>query len=263
MSPETLRVPLDLAWASELGAFLRTQMDGAPAPEDLEGGAQGVLQAGYARDAGLLAYAEGHPLAEVRVLLRRSAEYTLAVFQARVDPDEAGDASGASLTNSRRGREALELALACGAVDLARALAPLVWDPPGAGYLGPGSVVCTAEEQATAYALRDLLLGCPSDALAEVRSVAVVSRSEADRLAVLSALACGDHARFAWALSELHRCHLDRVRHPGRLDDLEDLLDLPALAYAALGRHIFPDPVPLPADAFLPLDLGTPDPELP
>lgn len=260
MFPETPRVPLNQAWARELKAFLQAQMDGAPAPEATFNQVQAIFQSGYVRDLGLLRYAEGAPLAEVRDLLRRSAAYLLEVFRLRENAPEDGHSS---LTHSGRGSEAMELALACGALDLARAVAPLVRDPEDASYLGPDSVVCTPEEQGLAYALRDLLLGRPEESLAQIRALQDLDRGQSERAALLSALAREDAQTFSWALQELHTRHLDQVGHPGPLDTLEDLLDLRTLAFAAMGNQVFPALKPLSADPFLPLDLCRAGAEVP
>lgn len=264
MLPETPRVPVDLAWAEELKVFLHAQLAEAPAPNSIEGQVQGVFLAGYCRDLALVRYAEGGPIDEVRALLRRSSEFHFEVFKLRgIDhtapvADRAAQSDDRSLTNSRRGLQAMEVALACGALDLARALAPWIWDAPDASYLGPGSVVCTPEEQHLAYALRDLLLDRFEEGLREIHALPALPPEQEDRATILTALLKADPPVFAWALGELHTFHLDQVGHPGTLDTLEDLLDIPTLAYAVLGRNRLPDLNPLPSDAFLPLELPFP-----
>jgi hypothetical protein len=257
LPPDTLRVPVDCTWAKELAEFLRAQLKDAPAPQDVEGQIQAALLAGYCRDLGLLRYAEGAGLDDVRRLLRASAECTLAVFRLRdADPDSAD----LSLTNSRRGLHAMELALSCGASDVAGALAPLIWDPPGASYLGPDSVVCTPEDQRLAYALRDILLHRVEKGGEELHALKPADRGQEIRASLLTALTGGDETRFSQALAESHAFHLkrvemDQIMNGDGLKDLDDLLDVPTLAYLSLGISRMAG-LGLPAqDAYLPVEL--------
>lgn len=271
---EFRRVPVDVAWARDLDAFVNAAIGEVPPPEELEDQAQGALAAGYHRDRGLLRYAEGAPLDEVRAAFRRATEYTLALFRLRAprEPWQPADDVDESLTNSRRALEALELALACGAHDLATALAPLVWDPPDATYIGPSSVVCTPEEQRLAYALRDLLANDgandgASDGASDVVNMLPdtewhTSLQRARGWALVSVAAHDSHA-LALAIAALREAHRAAVRarlaEIGTLDRLDLLLDVPSLAYAAFGRaHL--GYVPLPdADAYFPRGLARDD----
>ena len=267
MSPEKLRVPLDTAWAEELEGFLRGQMKDAPGPDSIEDQAQAVFLAGYCRDLGLLRYAEAARLEEVRQLLRRSTQYTLEVFRMREAGQDEDPPSDLSLTNSRRGLDAMELALASGALDLAKTLAPLIWDPPGASYLGPGSVVCTPEDQHLGYALRDILTGRSEEALGELNAPPSEPDPDLDdeaepdpdherRAPALRSLLSGDASEATQALAASHAAFLQRVEGRGPLGKLEDLMDVPTVAYAALGRSRYPK-VRLPKqDPYLPLELA-------
>jgi hypothetical protein len=257
-----MRVPVDEAWGHELGAFVQNAITQSPPPEALDDQVQGVFAAGYHRDLGLLRYAAGAPLGEVRGAFRRSAEYTIAVFRMREGaPWESAPDVDPSLTNSRRALHAMELALAAGARDLAEALARLVWDPPDASYLGPTSVVCTLEEQRLAYALRDLLLGeTASDALRALPGTEWRDAGQRARGWGIVSLAAGDPHAAGVALALLHDEHLARVRDVASLDRLDDLLDVPTLAYASVAYAAL-SPAParwtLPRDdAFLSLDLS-------
>ena len=246
-------MPVDFGWAQELAAFLEVQRKGAPAPDSIESQIQGVFQAGYCRDLGLIRYAQDGDVDEVRKLLRRSTEYTIAVYQFR---DMEPHASDVSLTNSRRGLHALELALSGGAIDLAKRLAPMVWDPPDASYLGPGSVVCTAEDQHLAYALRDLLMDRLDDGRKELDAPMHLEAQQEHRASMLRALLNHDRAESERALTASHAFHLDVVDGRNSLNNLDDLLDVPTLAYAALGRARISDLKLPPPDAYLPLELG-------
>lgn len=260
------RVPVDIAWARELDAFVSAAIVDVPPPDELDDQAQGALAAGYHRDLGLLRYADGAPLDEVRAAFRRATEYTLALFRLRAprEPWQPTEDVDESLTNSRRALDALELGLACGAHDLATALAPLVWDPPGATYIGPNSVVCTPEEQRLAYALRDLLVNDgASDVVGALPDTEWHTTLQQARGWALVSIAARDPNALAIAIETLREDHRAAVRarlaEIGALDRLDLLLDVPSLAYAALGRARL-GYVPLPdADAYFPHDLARED----
>ena len=237
------RVPVDAAWARDLDAFVRAAIRSVPPPDEIDDQAQAALAAGYHRDLGLLRYADGAPLDDVRALFRRATEYTLALFRLRAprEPWQSADEVDESLTNSRRALEALELALAGRAHDLATTLAPLVWDPPDATYIGPTSVVCTPEEQRLAYALRDLLVNAqPSDAIRALPDTAWRYAAQRARGWAMVSIAAHDSSALAVAIEMLREEHSAAVRarlaEIGTLDRLDLLLDVPSLAYAALGR---------------------------
>ena len=268
MAPDAVthatRVPVDAAWARELEDFVRARIAESPGPDALESQPQGIFAAGYWRDLALLRWAAGDSSGDVRAALRRSTEYTLAAFAMRPAPESrepwaADEPLDQSLTNSRRGLEAMELALAAGAPDLARALAPLVWDPPGASYLGPTSVVCTPADQRLAYALRDLLLGRAATS-ESVRALPdddlPFDETQRARAWCLFALAAGDRHAFTVAHHALHAVHLARVRDAGALRSLDDLLDVPALAGAALACERFGPSAAPRADPYLPVALA-------
>ena len=178
---------------------------------------------------------------------------TPKVFKFRdADPEEAD----ASLTNSRRGLQTMELALACALRILARTLAYLVWDRRNASYLGPGSVVCTPEEQHLAYALRDALTDQGAGkGLQELRAFVPLTPEQDRRASLLTFFWNDDVAAFSGNLSNLHALHLARVENRVSLNKLDDLMDVPTLAYAALGATRFFDLNLPPADPFLPLEL--------
>jgi hypothetical protein len=163
-----------------------------------------------------------------------------------------GTGEDQSLANSRRGLEAMELGLAAGAVDLVGNLALLVEDPPGASYLGEGSVVCTAEEQLLAYATRDLVLRRPDPGRWLAR-IAAPTGVHALRTALLAALARADVADARWLSQEMHREHLQRVATEPVVRRLDDCVDVPSLAALALARHVGMDLTPDQADPWMPL----------
>lgn len=260
-------MPVDVAWACDLDTFVRAAIAGLPAPDDLDDQAQGALAAGYHRDFGLLRFADGAPLGEVRTHFRRATEYMIAVFRARAPRAawQRADNVDESMTNSWSGLEAMELALSCGAIDLAETLAPLVWDSPDATYVGPTSVVCTLDQQRLAYALRDLLTrqfeSAAASALPDTEWRDPAQRARGWALVSIAARDGNALTMAVEALREEHsaavRARLDQVP---RLDRLDLLLDVPSLAYSALGRARL-GYVPLPhADPSFPHELARDDP---
>lgn len=252
---ERPRILVDPAWANQLEAFLRKQVGDGPAPDVVEGQVEAFFRAGYFRHLGLLRYALGAPLEEVRRHFRMSSEFSLAVYRfrdlARGEPADAPTVD-ASLTNSRDGLAALELALACGARDLATTLAPLIGDPPGARFPSPGSEVCTPDDQAVAYALRDFLLNRPTAPNALDPSSFAPKRAAS--LEALRALREDEGGAFLSALEKLHGEHLDALAFPRQVPDIESLIDIPTLALVALAGGRFPELFRL-ADSRLPLGL--------
>ncbi|MET4134344.1 hypothetical protein ABIC21_000538 [Pseudarthrobacter sp. PvP090] len=244
MYPDQLR--LDHAWAAELTEFLRRQLDSAP-DHDEDDPVGAVLTAGYLRDLGLLGAVTGMAPEEVRDLWRQSVLLTTVPFRMRPGTDE-----DQSLANSRRGLEGMELGLAAGALDVVRDLAKLVQDPPGASYLGEGSVVCTTEEQLLAYATRDLVLGRegPGRWLARIGAP---TGAHALRTALLVALARANAADARWLCEEIHREYLQRIAGEAILRRLDDCVDVPSLAALVLARQVGLDLTPDQADPWLPL----------
>lgn len=252
---EAPRISVDATWADPLEAFLRKQIADGPAPAAVESQVEAFFHAGYFRHLGLLRYALGAPLEEVRRHFRLSSEFSLAVYRFR---DRAGGESAdapavdASLTNSRDGLAALELALACGARELATTLAPLIEDPPGARFPSAGSEVCTPDDQAVAYALRDFLLNRPP--VPNALDPSTFAPKRAASLDALRALSHDDRVAFLSALETLHSEHLEALAVPRPVPDIESLIDIPTLALAALSAGRYPELARL-ADPRLPFGL--------
>lgn len=240
--------PLDLAWADDLEEFLRRQLAGAPAAEDVQDAATAVLIAGYLRDRGLLGTVTGLPLDTVRDLWHRSVVLTTVAFRMR--PSSGDDQS---LANSRRGLDAMELGLAAGAVDAVEDLAILVEDASDATYLAEGSVVCTPEEQGLAYTTRDLVLRRPDPARWLAR-IEWRTGEQALHTAFLLALARGAATEAAWLFRATHQEYLQAVLAKPVRDRLEDCADVASLAALALARHVGM-PLAALADPWLPLDV--------
>lgn len=228
MSPAPRLPVLDLPWAegierfsADAGAELAREM----AAPGSGGQVEHALLATYLEDLGLSRYALGFPLEDVKEIFQLAARALLRVFELRgTEPDE-------SLANSRRGREALLLALAAGDLTLARSLAPHVEDPEGVSYLGPDSVVTTPDDQALAYAWRDLVLGVPIPPLALGPQATPGTLLEA---AALESLAAGDGASFCAALGRLVTWHEELATREEHLHQPDWLLCLPGLALATL-----------------------------
>jgi hypothetical protein len=277
LSDPAPRLPgLDLPWAQRVERFcLQASEELAREMKDT-GQAEHVLLATYQKDLGLVRYALGHPLSEVRWSLHLTARALHRVFELRgttpafeamvIEPSgepNVHDArplhppgtADASLTNSRRGREALLLALAAGDDQLARAIAPQVWDPEGASYLGPGSVVTTTDDQALAYAWRDLLLGKDLPPIALSSEALQGALLEA---AALESLAGRDAPSFLKSLYRLVEWHAEQAVQEEHRHQPDWLLCLPGLALAALavGRGLV-QKEELPGDSpYLPVGLG-------
>ncbi|HWS90094.1 MAG TPA: hypothetical protein VN282_24205 [Pyrinomonadaceae bacterium] len=162
-----------------------------------------------------------------------------------------------SLTNSKKGMLAACAALAAGDVQTARAVAALVEDPPGASYLGEGSVVCTFDEQRLAYAFKSLLTGAEGAAGLELSAAAsAAQRHEAE---MILALAGGDSRLFLEGLAGLLREHGRDATAPEAFRVPETYLSLHGLGLAACAlRAGLIEPGQLPADdVYLPRELLT------
>lgn len=257
-----MRLNLDDTWATGLRLFLEKQLENAAGVNEVEGQAEAIFIAGYLRDLGILRYAEGHELEEVAAIFRRSSLYNLKAFSfhGTLVNKIIGDAENLvvdhSLTNPNRALQALELALACGATASARSLANHVWAPPYASYIAPDSVVCSPGDQHLAYALRELLLGNDKKGLEELALLDHATGLVRHRALLLLALLTGNYSGFISALESYHENFLKRVSQKTVFDDLEDIIDITALAYINLGRAHFPEFVITKYDVFMPAGLG-------
>jgi len=224
LSPIPRLPALDLPWAegvekfcAEAGAELAREL----AVPESGGQIEHVLLATYLEDLGLIRYALGFSLEDVKETFQLAARALLRVFKLRgTEPDD-------SLANSRRGREALLLALAAEDLALARSLAPHVEDPEGASYLGPDSVVTTPDDQALAKAWRDLVLGLPVPPLSLGPDATPGALLEA---AALEPRAAGDAASFSTALARLLLWHEEQATLEEHRHQPDWLLCLPGLA---------------------------------
>ena len=253
------RVNIDQFWARDLEGFLNTQLSEMPLPGEITNQVEGILFAGYLQDMGMISYAQGASLKEVQHTFRKSVAFYLEVFRfhgtisSYPDQDPEESSSDHSLTNSRRALQAMELALACEPTDIAVSLASFVWDPPHASYLGADSVVCTPQEQQLAYMLRDLLRNYTGTGGTSIKTLKPETVEQAHRLALLKALFKKDQTAFEAGLIDLHDSFLCKVGKKELLSTLDDLLDIPTLAYAMLGNSVFTRLRGVAPDRFLPL----------
>lgn len=155
-----------------------------------------ALLGGECATIGYYLYGLGFPLQEVAKSFREAANAYLTVFRLRgteapfpvqvltIAPGRTPADSGMvvgdrplhppassdfSPTNSKRGLEAVFLALVGHDPELASELAGLIWDPPNASYIGPKSEVCTPNEQHFAYSVKHLLANDFMNARSELR----------------------------------------------------------------------------------------------
>jgi hypothetical protein len=170
--------------------------------------------------------------------------------------DAASASADFSLTNSRRGLLAMQVAVLAGDRSLVERVAALVGDPPDATYVGPDSVVCTQEEQGLAYALKAYLLGRTAVAYFHTAGLATSATSIRVQAVAIDALIRRERQDFLSALAELLAAHADLAVNPDRAREPRRFVAIPALALAALaldGGIVTRDQ--LPDDPYLPLSL--------
>jgi hypothetical protein len=179
---------------------------------------------------------------------------SIAEFTTLSNPQEKDYSS----THSRRGYQMVCEALITGDIVLAEEIALLIWDPPDAAYIGPGSF-CTPNDQHVAYALRELFRG---DMVSMNSELAKVKRGNDDQsiahqAKMLWALGSGDRKVFSDALHAQLNSHSKQAqRKENRLNPLF-FICIPGLGMASLalsrelcGMDYLPQGSP-----FLPLSL--------
>jgi hypothetical protein len=213
---------------------------------------------------GLYYYALGWPIEQVRHSFSEATSAHLRLFELRgteepfpvtllridpskpvLHPERVTEDRGLhdpgskdfSLTNPRAGLLAVLLALTAGEYDSARILSGMIWDPPGAKYIAPNSVVCTTDEQHLAYALRAIFEENLETAQAEL----LVIRAQADegiRVALqkkmLLAMISGDSGQFLSHLNELIAWHELQAPLKKNRSDPDYYLCLPALGLSVM-----------------------------
>jgi hypothetical protein len=211
---------------------------------------------------GLYRYALGFPLDLVRQAFAEAAAAYLKVFELRgtseafpvvvltVDPTKSEDdpayagertlhppgTRDYSLTNSQDCFQSICLALIAGEYETADKLADLMWDPPGASYIGLRSEVCTPNQQHLAYALKHLLQNHPETADKELKQV--WQRKNEEQVAFMAKIVRGlvekNDVFFAEGLQELLFWHRKQVKKPYNQMNPEMYFCLPALGLSVL-----------------------------
>jgi hypothetical protein len=264
------RPPVDTSWAEQLAVFCADSYGEyvASDPSAL-GQVDHVFAADYALDCALVTYALGADPDDVRVWIKRAAFALSEVFRLRgtspafpVTVDGAATPPGkldASLTNSRRGLLAMQLALVAGDPSLVEQIAAMVGDPPDATYIGPNSVVCTTEEQELAYAVKAYLLGETAVAYFHTAGLAGSSSPIREQVVAIDALIDRKQGAFLSVLDELLAAHTEAAQDPRHVHEPRFLVAIPALAFAALAsRSGVIDPSRLPDTPYLPRALLPP-----
>ncbi len=244
------RPPVDTSWAEQLAVFCAESYGEYVASDPAElGQINHVFAADYALDCALVTNALGADSDDVRVWIKRAAFALAQVFRLRgtspaftVAVDDEGaitqpEQPDASLTNSRRGLLAMQLALIAGDPSLVEQVAAMVGDPPDASYIGPDSVVCTTEEQELAYAMKAFLLGKTAVAYFHTTSLGGASSPIRQQAAAIDALIDGNQAAFLSALDELLAAHTEAARARSHAHEPRFLLAISALALAALASR--------------------------
>jgi len=264
---------IDQSWAAQLIQYneqsrleLLRELGERP-----EGGTQLLyaMLADHCHDLGLLHYAIGSSIKQVRDSFANAAQAFLHVFELRGtqpnfdvtlvklrpvspslsemdDPENAANAqstkvssgplrqrdrSDDSLTNSRTGLRAMYLALTVDQPDLARKIAKMVFDPSNATYIGPDSVVCTVNEQHLAYGLKLYLLEDPINAELQLRMIENEEPSVNHQATMIKALIDQNPQAFLSALNELLSDHRQQAESDTR--GLEWFVSVPGLGLSA------------------------------
>lgn len=284
LDPKILRV-LPLAIQAVAGQIRESLDLIRREPDRLVQTRHSVLAQEYRRIAFNL-YAAGHSLVEVREAFRGLALAGLRVAELRGtekpflevvveldprhppgdprsavrNPVHSPDARDFSLGNARSNFRYVAAALVSGEFDLARRIARLAGDPPGAEWAGPRSTICTSNDQHTAYAVKHLFSDERDEVLTELAGVRPAAReldeaNHPELAKMIRALLDVDADFFLVGLDGLLRCHEQTAR--GRGGDCDFYLSLPGAGLASLALHRGLDVRSrLPADSpFLPLDL--------
>lgn len=262
----TPRLPhRDEQWLANLRAsyegWLAKHVAALPeAPEERRLYAWAAVENDY-RQLSLISYAEGQPLERVRSLLLKSARAHLQVVSLRGTAPATGaePPDGYSTGNSRSTYLAICRSMAAGDVGLARELAPFLWDPAKARYIGPGSTVGTVRAQAVAYALKELLLDERSRAQVHLDTVQRAPEDLIGELLMVQALVSAEPARFLKGISMALAWHSKQATKHPKVVDL--FVCIPALGLAAYAMNqALVSREELPTDqVYLPVDVITRD----
>jgi hypothetical protein len=267
---------VDVPWAR--GVLTAIEQDRADILGGVDASYPRLLQIEYVmlaedcKDIGMLKYGLGYPFGETRAAFAEAGKAYLRVFELRgtqtalevavvTDQDSkpwhAPGAIDDSLTNSRRGLEAMYVAMVTGDEALARQIAAHVWDPPGASYIGPESRVCTPEDQQLSRAVKALLLDRRSSALSQPYVGRPVTSSAKAQAEVIDTLMAGLKTGFIDRLADLLEWHRGQIADAANQKDVELLFSVPGLALCrqALGRGLIELSELPQSDVLLPLVL--------
>jgi hypothetical protein len=271
----TTRPTVDLRWAAQLVTSCKEAYDEyITSDPSAIGQVDHAFAADHALDCATLTYALGADPNDVRTWIKRAAFALGEVFRLRgttatfavtvVDAEKRQAATSpaepdASLTNSRRGLLAMQLALVAGDPALVEHIAAMIGDPPNASYLGPDSVVCTTEEQGLAYAMKAFLLGQTAVAYFHTAGLSGSSSPIREQSVAIDALINRDRGAFLAALNELLTVHIGAARDPHHVHEPRYLIAIPVLALAAIaiGSGMI-EQSSLPEDPYLPRALLPP-----
>lgn len=275
---------IDLDWGWETLEFLEQERRRYAATLSAASSSQVeyALHGDTCTDVGFLHFALGSPLHRARSAFHDAACSYLKVFELRgtqpgfpatvvtLEPDEdkpavskvverrplhPPDAADHSLTNSRRGFEAMCLALITEGLSLARQIAVLVGDPEDATYIGENSPVCTPDQQRLAYGLKALLLGNVEQSLVQLGQIRHSDRFVSHQARLFEAVASANAKRASAMLNSLLHAHRQRALLPENLKQPYFYLSLAGLAACIVTEGV-PGRKDLPTDnALLPLAL--------
>jgi hypothetical protein len=197
--------------------------------------------AGDYRHLAFLFYSAGESLDRVRSLLVETARAHLMMASLR--GGENGDSTPNKLSdystgNSRDTYLAICMALTAGELDIARSLAPLVWDPADARYVGPRSALCADKQQALAYTLKYLLLDQKDQAEAQIGRLTIVERYVEGEFLTLSGLVRAKPRRILDGISAALDWHARQAAKKENYRFTEYFLCLPALGLAAYALRL-------------------------
>lgn len=274
-----------------LGGFVERRFEAVAKVSDKSTDWSFCILAGFCEDVALYRYGLGYPLGVVAEDLRLTVGALCEMFrkrgtgggarryayEKRPAPPEVVARGGEpfvevkvevnqsnlgpvdySSTNSRDGFLAVCKALIVGDEVAERELAGMIWDPPGASYLGKNSEVCSFNDQRVAYALKAYYEKDAARFEAELRGVRAPTAEIAAEATMLRALVARDKASFIHALDAMLRWHRkEATRDKWRRNDSKYYICFPALGLSGLAlRAGICTPDELPADEpFLPLTL--------
>lgn len=217
----------------------------------------------YSRALGLLSYALGHPTENICAFLRESVEASLRVVElrgtadsfpvikvesefpshqlVRAETNKHKKEKDFSLGNAKFSAESLCYAIALRQGTEASKIAELIWDPPGAPYVGDGRYsVYTLKDQRIAYAIKAEFQNRHSTALSEIEEMRALSppNKKADLEGnLIEAMARHQASRFLESLSLLLGFHKKLATRKSNRDDSDYFICIVALGLAVVAER--------------------------